>query len=100
MRKRPRFVLETLEGRALLTVFVVNNPNDILNPPAGQVTLRITVTAGGDIVAPEMVRGSGSDMLDNAALTIVRGGHVPAFPSDMTQAKVTLNVGVTYRLED
>ncbi len=66
----------------------------------GQVTLRITVTAGGDIVAPEILHGSGSDMLDNAALTIVRGGHVPAFPSEMTQAKVTLNVGVSYRLDD
>ncbi len=66
----------------------------------GQVTLRITVTAAGDIVAPEVLRGSGSDMLDQAALSMVRGARVPPFPPDMSQSKVTLNVGVGYRLDE
>jgi len=51
-------------------------------------------------VAPEVLRGSGSDMLDQAALSMVRGARVPPFPPDMSQSKVTLNVGVGYRLDE
>ena len=39
--RRPR--LEALEGRALLTIFVVNSMSDILNPGAGVVTLRSAI---------------------------------------------------------
>ncbi len=66
----------------------------------GQVTLRMTVAASGDVVSAEVLRSSGSDVLDQAALTMVRGARAPAFPSDMTQGHVTLSVGVNYRLEE
>jgi CSLREA domain-containing protein len=42
-RSRPR--LECLEDRAVPTVFTVNSTADILNPPAGTVTLRSAIQA-------------------------------------------------------
>lgn len=66
----------------------------------GQVTLRITVAASGDVLAQEVQRSSGSDTLDQAALAVVRGARVPPFPPDMTQSRVTMTVGITYRLEE
>ena len=66
----------------------------------GQVTLRITVASTGDVVAQEVQRSSGSDSLDQAALAVVRGARVPAFPPDMTQPRTVVTVAITYRLEE
>lgn len=48
----------------------------------------------------QVVRGSGSDLLDQAALTTYRNGRAPPFPADMPQPQVTTIVTVSYRLEE
>lgn len=64
----------------------------------GTVLVRFTVNRGGQVVSVTLVQGSGSDTLDEAALAMLRGGTVPAFPSDMPQAQQTVTVPVRYRL--
>jgi hypothetical protein len=44
-RRRAGLLLETLEQRCVPAVFNVNSPADILNPPAGVVTLRAAIQA-------------------------------------------------------
>ena len=53
--RRPRRVrtfsgrdLEALESRRLMAVFTVNSYNDVLNPPAGTVTLRSAIQAANN----------------------------------------------------
>ncbi len=48
----------------------------------------------------QVVRSSGADLLDQAALAMLRGGRAPPFPADMPQAQVTQTVVAHYRGED
>jgi len=66
----------------------------------GQVALRITIGRDGQVMDAQVVRSSGADLLDQAALTMLRGGRAPAFPADMPQAQVTQTVVAHYRGED
>ena len=66
----------------------------------GQVSVRFTVGRDGQVLDAAIVRGSGSDVLDTAALTMFRGARAPAFPPDMTQPGVTTTVSIHYRLEE
>jgi len=64
----------------------------------GMVTLRFTVERSGRVVAVAVVRGSGSEALDEAALAILRDAEVPAFPADMAQDRTTETVNISYAL--
>ena len=66
----------------------------------GQVSVRFTVGRDGQVLDAAIVRGSGSDALDAAALAMFRGARAPAFPPDMTQPGVTTTVSIHYRLEE
>ena len=66
----------------------------------GQVTIRFTVGRDGQLADAQIVRGSGSDSLDRAALATLRDGRAPPFPADMPQQQVTTTVTIRYRLED
>lgn len=65
----------------------------------GVVTLRFTVRRDGEVGQVTLVRGSGSAVLDEAAMSLLRRAHVPAFTGDMTQDDITVTVGLNYRLE-
>lgn len=66
----------------------------------GQVALRVTISHDGQVLEAQVVRSSGADLLDQAALAMLRGGHAPSFPADMPQAQVTQTVVAHYRGED
>lgn len=66
----------------------------------GQVAVRFTVGRDGQVLDVQVVRGSGSDLLDQAALSMFRGGRAPPFPTDMAQPQVTTTVSIRYRLQE
>ena len=64
----------------------------------GVVTLRFTVERSGQVVEVAVIRSSGSETLDDAALAVLRAAQVPAFPPEMTQARTTETVNLGYSL--
>lgn len=66
----------------------------------GQVTVRFTIARDGQVTDAQIARGSGSDVLDRAALAIFRDGRAPPFPPDMPQPEITTTVTIRYRLEE
>ena len=66
----------------------------------GQVAVRFTIGRDGQVLVAEIVRGSGSELLDRAALAMFGGGRAPPFPADMAQPQVTTTVTVRYRLSE
>lgn len=66
----------------------------------GTATLRFSVSREGQVLDAQLVQTSGSDILDDAALAMVRGARGPAFPPGMAQPQVTVSVSVHYRLQD
>ena len=66
----------------------------------GQVAVRFTVGRDGQVLDAQVVHGSGSDLLDQAALSMFRGGRAPPFPADMAQAQITTTISVRYRLAE
>lgn len=66
----------------------------------GQVSVRFTIGRDGQVLDAQVVRGSGSDLLDQATLSMFRGGRAPSFPADMVQQQVTTTVSIRYRLEE
>ena len=66
----------------------------------GSVLLRFTVTRDGQVADAKIIRPSGSDLLDQAALSLVQNGRMPPFPPDMTQAQITISVPIRYKLDD
>jgi protein TonB len=66
----------------------------------GQVSVRFTIGRDGQVLDAQVVRGSGSDLLDQAALSMFRGGRAPSFPADMAQQQVTTTASIRYRLEE
>jgi len=64
----------------------------------GAVALRFTVDRSGRVVNAAIVRASGSTLLDEAALGLLRQAVLPAFPSDMTQASITITTTMRYSL--
>ena len=63
------------------------------------MTVSFTVGHDGQVMEAHIAQRSGSDMLDQAALDMFHAARVPAFPSEMQQAQVTITVPVRYRLE-
>jgi len=51
------------------------------------------------VVAVDLVRGSGSAILDQAVRAMLEGARVPAFPSDMPHERITVTVQINYSLD-
>lgn len=66
----------------------------------GRAVLRFTVDRTGRVLAVELVTGTGSRLLDDAARAMLRGGALPPFPASMPQPQVTVTVQIRYRLTD
>ena len=64
----------------------------------GRAIVRFTVGADGRVGNVELVRSSGSAILDRAVVAMLREASLPRFPSEMTQPDVTLTVGIQYTL--
>lgn len=65
----------------------------------GGAAVRFTVTRDGQVVAVELVRGSGSPILDQAVRAMLDGARVPAFPPDMAHERITVTVQINYNLD-
>ena len=65
----------------------------------GTAVIRFTVDRGGRVSDLILVRGSGSSLLDEAAMQQVRGRQAPAFPASMTQEVTTVTVPIRYKLD-
>jgi TonB family protein len=57
------------------------------------------VERDGHVVEVTIVRGSGSDMLDQAAMALLQNARLPPFPIDMTMPQQSMTVPLHYRLE-
>ena len=64
----------------------------------GRVTVRFTVDRSGRVLEASVVGPSGATLLDAAALALLRQASLPAFPSSMTQARITITTTVRYTL--
>jgi periplasmic protein TonB len=64
----------------------------------GTVMVRFTVKRDGQVVGVLLARSSGSNSLDKAAETILRGAQVPPFPAATSQRQITLTVPIRYIL--
>jgi protein TonB len=64
----------------------------------GRVAVRFTVDRSGRVVDAAIVAASGSALLDEAALGLLRQAVFPAFPADMAQPRVTITTTVRYSL--
>jgi TonB family protein len=62
----------------------------------GNVSVRFTVDRSGRVVEAVIVKPSGSALLDEAALGLLRQAVFPAFPADMTQARTTITTTLRY----
>jgi protein TonB len=64
----------------------------------GHVAVRFTVDKSGRVVDAAIVSPSGSTLLDEAALGLLRQAMLPPFPPDMTQARITITTTMRYSL--
>jgi protein TonB len=64
----------------------------------GRLAVRFTVERTGQVSAVELVRGSGSTILDEATRDLLRRAVLPPLPPDMTQGSVTVTVQIRYAL--
>lgn len=65
----------------------------------GAAVVRFTVDREGRVLAVALLRGSGSEALDGAAVAMLSGARVPPFPAEMPGAEQTVTVPIQYRLE-
>lgn len=65
----------------------------------GRPAIRFTVARDGRVLDVALARSSGSDVLDEAAVALVRGAHLPAFPADMAPGAVTLTLALDYSIQ-
>jgi len=64
----------------------------------GRVAIRFTVNRAGRVLDVDVVRGSGSPLLDAAASTLLRGAALPPFAASMPEEQVTVTVQLRYSL--
>jgi protein TonB len=64
----------------------------------GPVAVRFTVDRSGHVIEAGIVSGSGSALLDEAAVALLRQAVLPAFPPSMTEARVTIRTSIRYSL--
>jgi TonB family protein len=65
----------------------------------GTVVVHFTVDREGHVLEVSLVRGSGTEALDQAAQELLRSAHLPAFPPDMNLPQQSVTVPIRYRLE-
>lgn len=65
----------------------------------GTVVVRFSLARDGRVNDVSVLHGSGSELLDNAAATLLRDAHVPPFPAEMPQQQATITLGIRYELE-
>jgi periplasmic protein TonB len=65
----------------------------------GTVSLRFVVARDGHVMAVVVTHGSGIEVLDDAALAMLRDAHVPPLPSTMPQAEMTVTIALHYTLQ-
>ena len=66
----------------------------------GTATIRFTVARDGHVTNVVLVSGSGVARLDSAAVQMLQGAVVPAFPTAIPQASMTITVSINYALDD
>ena len=64
----------------------------------GRVSVRFVVGRDGRVEDVDIVGSSGSERLDNATLTLLRGASLPAFPTVMVRERVAITTSVRYSL--
>ena len=63
----------------------------------GSVTVRIAIAADGQVTSIEVVQGSGSSVLDTAAVAVFRNAHLPPFPPGTPPQPADVVVTLHYR---
>jgi protein TonB len=66
---------------------------------AGRLAVRFTMDRSGQVTAVQVVRGSGSETLDQAAVTMLRGATLPPLPGAMPQSTITVTVQIRFALQ-
>lgn len=61
--------------------------------------MRFTVDRDGRVLSVELAQSSGSEILDNAAETLLRGARLPPFPPAVVQQQVSVTLPIRYALE-
>ncbi len=64
----------------------------------GRVAVSFTVDRFGRVLAVQVAESSRSERLDEATLALLRNASLPAFPSSMAQAQVTVTMTVRFTL--
>lgn len=65
----------------------------------GTIGVAFTVSRDGTVLAVQVVRPSGSALLDQAVHDMLAGQKVPAFPAGMTEAQAQVAVNVRFSLD-
>lgn len=65
----------------------------------GHASVRFTVDRSGAVLDVQLVSATGSAILDDAVVRMLRGARLPPFPAGMSQSQVTVTVQIRYRLE-
>ena len=65
----------------------------------GTVGVAFTVSRDGAVIAVQVVRPSGSALLDQAVRDMLAGQRVPAFPPGMAQGQAQVAVNVRFSLD-
>ena len=63
----------------------------------GAVRVRMAIAADGQVTSIEVVQGSGSSVLDAAALAVFRGARLPPFPPGTPPQPADVMVTLHYR---
>ncbi|HEY0421163.1 MAG TPA: energy transducer TonB [Acetobacteraceae bacterium] len=66
----------------------------------GAALVRFSLDAGGRVLEASVLRASGAESLDQAALSMLRGATLPAPPPGTDPARRVVTVSIRYRLED
>jgi len=64
----------------------------------GTAELDLTIARDGRLIAARVVRGSGSDLLDRAALATAERAAFPAAPAALRDARFSFRLGLVYDL--
>ena len=68
------------------------------NGDQGTAAVKLTVDRLGHVMSVELAHSSGSTLLDETSLAMLKNGSLPPFPPDMTQDTLTITVQVHYAL--
>ncbi len=66
----------------------------------GSVRVHIIIAADGQVTSIDVVQGSGSGVLDTAALAVFRNAHLPPFPPGTPPLPAEVTVTLHYHPAD